>query len=108
MSFTWFAKTPLRTREQVAAEVHAVSLDRGLDQLATVLCCRTPGLAMATKATCPEVSAARGAIQPAALAPRKPTWSGSIPEYERAALTGTVKGQNVVTAFQRATGNDKE
>lgn len=39
MSFTWFANTPLRTREQVAAEVHAVSLARGLDQLATVLCC---------------------------------------------------------------------
>lgn len=38
MSFTWFADQPLRTREQVAREVHAVSLARGLDELATVLC----------------------------------------------------------------------
>lgn len=38
MSFTWFAAQPLRTREQVAREVHAVSLARGLDELATVLC----------------------------------------------------------------------
>lgn len=39
MSFTWFADKPLRTREQVAAEIHQVSLARGLDQLATVLTC---------------------------------------------------------------------
>lgn len=38
MSFTWFAAQPLRTREQVAREVHAVSLARGLDELASVLC----------------------------------------------------------------------
>lgn len=38
MSFTWFADKPLRTREQVAREVHAVSLARGLDELATVIC----------------------------------------------------------------------
>lgn len=37
MSFVWFADKPLRTREQVAREVHAVSLERGLDELATVL-----------------------------------------------------------------------
>lgn len=33
------AKTPLQTREQIAVRVHKVSLARGLDQLATVLCC---------------------------------------------------------------------
>ncbi len=38
MSFTWFADKPLRTREQIAREVHAVSLARGLDELATVIC----------------------------------------------------------------------
>ncbi len=38
MSFTWFAAQPLRTREQVAHEVHGVSLARGLDELASVLC----------------------------------------------------------------------
>lgn len=38
MSFTWFADKPLRTREQVAREVHSVSLARGLDELATVIC----------------------------------------------------------------------
>lgn len=37
MSFVWFAEKPLRTREQIAREVHAVSLERGLDELATVL-----------------------------------------------------------------------
>lgn len=39
MSFTWFADKPLRTREQVAAEVHQVSLSRGLEQFATILTC---------------------------------------------------------------------
>ena len=37
MSFVWFADKPLRTREQIAREVHAVSLEGGLDELATVL-----------------------------------------------------------------------
>lgn len=37
MSFLWFADKPLRTREQIAKEVHAVSLKRGLDEFATVL-----------------------------------------------------------------------
>lgn len=37
MSFIWLAGKPLRTREQIAREVHAVSLDRGLDELATVM-----------------------------------------------------------------------
>ncbi|SKT71607.1 peptidoglycan binding domain-containing protein [Mycobacteroides abscessus subsp. bolletii] len=38
MSFVWFRpEGPLRTREQIAREVHAVSLARGLDELATVL-----------------------------------------------------------------------
>lgn len=37
MSFVWFADKPLRTREQIAREVHAVSLERGLDELATVM-----------------------------------------------------------------------
>ncbi|QOP64993.1 endolysin [Mycobacterium phage Firehouse51] len=41
MSFTWFADKPLRTREQVAREVHAVSLARGLDELATVIALMT-------------------------------------------------------------------
>lgn len=41
MSFTWFADKPLRTREQVAREVHAVSLRRGLDELATVIALMT-------------------------------------------------------------------
>lgn len=38
MSFKWFADKPLRSREQVAREVHSVSLARGLDELATVIC----------------------------------------------------------------------
>ena len=37
MSFLWFANKPLRTREEIAKQVHAVSLSRGLDELATVL-----------------------------------------------------------------------
>lgn len=37
MSFVWFADKPLRTREQIAREIHAVSLQRGLDELATVM-----------------------------------------------------------------------
>ena len=37
MSFVWRADEPLRTEEQVAREVHEVSLGRGLDELATVL-----------------------------------------------------------------------
>ncbi|MBE5453519.1 hypothetical protein E3G52_000383 [Mycobacteroides abscessus] len=37
MSFVSFNPTPLRTREQIAREVHGVSLTRGLDELATVL-----------------------------------------------------------------------
>ncbi|MDV7195753.1 N-acetylmuramoyl-L-alanine amidase [Mycolicibacterium fortuitum] len=41
MSFTRFDPTPLRTREQVAREVHAVSLARGLDELATVIALMT-------------------------------------------------------------------
>ncbi|AVO21634.1 endolysin [Mycobacterium phage MooMoo] len=42
MSFTWFRpEGPLRTREQVAREVHAVSLSRGLDELATVIALMT-------------------------------------------------------------------
>ncbi|QAY10959.1 lysin A [Mycobacterium phage Pollywog] len=41
MSFTWFADKPLRTREQIAREVHAVSLARGLDELATVIALMT-------------------------------------------------------------------
>lgn len=42
MSFTWFRpEGPLRTREQIAREVHAVSLARGLDELATVIALMT-------------------------------------------------------------------
>ena len=41
MSFTSFADRPLRTREEVAREVHAVSLRRGLDRLATVIALMT-------------------------------------------------------------------
>lgn len=38
MSFVWFRpEGPLRSREQIAREVHAVSLARGLDDLATVM-----------------------------------------------------------------------
>lgn len=37
MSFVWKADKPLRTEEQVAREVHEVSLARGLDELATVI-----------------------------------------------------------------------
>ena len=37
MSFVWFADKPLKTREQIAREVHAVSLARRLDELATVI-----------------------------------------------------------------------
>jgi hypothetical protein len=41
MSFVSFADRPLRTREQIAREVHAVSLGRGLDELATVIALMT-------------------------------------------------------------------
>lgn len=37
MSFVWKAERPLRTEEQVAREVHEVSLSRGLDEFASVL-----------------------------------------------------------------------
>ena len=37
MSFTSFAERPLRTREEIAREVHRVSLKRGLDELATII-----------------------------------------------------------------------
>lgn len=37
MSFTWFADRPQLTKVQVAQTIHAVSLARGLDRLATVL-----------------------------------------------------------------------
>src|SRR6476659_1629844 len=36
-NFTSFGDRPLRTREQIAREVHAVSLRRRLDELATVI-----------------------------------------------------------------------
>ncbi len=42
MSFNWFRpEGPLRTREQIAREVHAVSLSRRLDELATVIALMT-------------------------------------------------------------------
>lgn len=41
MAFTWFAARPLKSREQIAREVHAVSLRRGLDELATVIALMT-------------------------------------------------------------------
>lgn len=37
MSFVWKAEKPLRTPEMVARQIHAVSLERGLDEFATVL-----------------------------------------------------------------------
>lgn len=37
MSFVWKADRPLRTEEQVAREVHDVTLSRGLDEYASVL-----------------------------------------------------------------------
>lgn len=37
MSFIWFANKPLKTKTQIALEVHQVSIARGLDKLATVL-----------------------------------------------------------------------
>lgn len=37
MSFIWFADKPLKTKTQIALEIHQVSLARGLDKLATVL-----------------------------------------------------------------------
>jgi hypothetical protein len=40
-NFTRFDDSPLRTREQIAREVHAVSLRRGLDELATVIALMT-------------------------------------------------------------------
>jgi hypothetical protein len=39
VSFTWFADSPLRSREDVAREIHKVSLARDLDEFATVLAC---------------------------------------------------------------------
>lgn len=41
MSFTSFEAQPLRSREQIALEVHQVSLARGLDELATVIALMT-------------------------------------------------------------------
>ena len=41
MSFTWFADKPLRTREEIAREVHTVSSQRGLNELATVIALMT-------------------------------------------------------------------
>src|ERR1700754_388523 len=41
MGFTSHADKPWRTREQIAREVHAVSLRRGLDELATVIALMT-------------------------------------------------------------------
>jgi len=41
MSFISFNNQPLRTREEIAREVHAVSLRRGLDELATVIALMT-------------------------------------------------------------------
>ena len=41
MSFVWFADKPLETAEQIAREVHAVSLARRLDELATVIALMT-------------------------------------------------------------------
>jgi hypothetical protein len=41
MSFTWFADKPLRTREEIALEVHRVSLQSGLDELATIIALMT-------------------------------------------------------------------
>ncbi|WP_081809467.1 N-acetylmuramoyl-L-alanine amidase [Mycobacterium sp. URHB0044] len=40
-NFKRFDDAPLRTREQIAREVHAVSLRRGLDELATVIALMT-------------------------------------------------------------------
>lgn len=37
MSWVWKAEQPLRTQEQCAREVHEVSLERGLDELASVM-----------------------------------------------------------------------
>jgi hypothetical protein len=44
MSLVWIADKPLKTREQIARVVHAVSLARRLDELATVI-----GLIMSTE-----------------------------------------------------------
>jgi hypothetical protein len=41
MSFLSFSNQPLRTREDIALEVHTVSLSRGLDELATVIALMT-------------------------------------------------------------------
>ena len=41
MSFTSFNDRPLRTREEIARQVHAASLRRGLDELATVIALMT-------------------------------------------------------------------
>lgn len=41
MSFTGFDPKPLRTREEIAREVHEVSLRRNLDELATVIALMT-------------------------------------------------------------------
>lgn len=41
MTFTSFVDKPFHTREEIAREVHAVSLRRGLDELATVIALMT-------------------------------------------------------------------
>ena len=41
MSFVWFADKPLKVREQIAREVHVVSLPRRLAELTTVIALMT-------------------------------------------------------------------
>lgn len=41
MSFLWLADKPLKSREEIAREVHSVSVARGLDELATVMALMT-------------------------------------------------------------------
>ena len=41
MSFISFSNQPLFTREEIAQRVHAVSVTRGLDELATVIALMT-------------------------------------------------------------------
>ena len=66
---------------------------------ATMLCRRTPGLAIATNRTWPDCSAARGAIQPAALAPRNPTRAPSTSGDARTAATAPTASE--VTRLNR-------
>lgn len=91
MSFVWFADKPLRTREQIAREVHAVSLQRGLDELATV---------MALMCISVEVGAADSKGQPQWWCP----WNSADPESKQYPYDSQSDDGRSVGYFQQQKG----